>query len=376
MHAPFAGKLSAAATFGILSPSNGVEDLKMLRQFALFFAISTLSVTPCASLAQDANPGGPANAPTSTTQSQAAPIERMPATGQPDEANSPAANHPADDTAQPDYTYNTFIPKVKVGQLIAPTHGTASAEPGTGVYLRVGDHSSVRAVAISEDKTQLKLEQGIANVSVHNSVDHAQIMIDLPRGEVTLVKDGFYTFNADSNTIRVIKGEAYAYPSNAPNAKPIKVKEDHAVTFGGANTKPFEFHPYEARADVIPYSPGTGGSGTTGYQPGPYSDGYAGPYAYGYPYAYGDPFLYGYPFGWGLGLGFYGGWGWGGYGGWGRGYGGWDRDDWGRGGRWDGRGGGWGGRGGGWGGRGGGGFAGGRGGGFGGGHGGGGGGHR
>jgi hypothetical protein len=280
------------------------------------------------------------------------------AANQPDATDQQGDTNQAD-TNQEDYTYNTYIPKVKVGQLIAPTRGTASAEPGVGIYLRVGDNGAVRAVALSEDKTQLKVEHGIANISVHNSVDHAQIMIDLPRGEVTLVKDGFYTFNADSNTARVIKGEAYAYPANAANGKPLKVKEDHAVTFNGAKTKPFEFHPYEARADVIPYAPGAAGTGTSGYQAGPYGYGNAAPYAYGYPYAYGDPFFYGYPFGWGLGLGFYGGWGWGGYGGW-------DRGGWGRGG-WGGRGGGWGGRGGGFGGRGGG-FGGGHGGGGGGGH--------
>jgi hypothetical protein len=365
--------------------------LNMLRQTVLLFALSTFSATCATGLAQDSNSSGSSNAQNgTTTQAQAAPIERVAppaqqqgtmtspqdAANQNDATDGQADGNQADSnqgnanqtgTSQEDYTYNTYVPKVKVGQLIAPTRGTASAEPGLGIYLRVGDHGAVRAVALSEDKTQLKVEHGIANISVHNSVDHAQIMIDLPRGQVTLVKDGFYTFNADSNTVRVIKGEAYAYPADAANAKPIKVKEDHAVTFNGAKSKPFEFHPYEARADVIPYAPGAAGTGTTGYQAGPYGYGYAGPYAYGYPYAYGDPFFYGYPFGWGLGLGFYGGWGWGGYGGWGRG---WDRDDWGRGGRWGGRGGGWGGRGG----RGGG--FGGHGGGFGGGHAGGGGGHR
>jgi hypothetical protein len=76
------------------------------------------------------------------------------------------------------------------------------------------------------------------------------------------------------------------------------------VIFNGPDIRSFEFDPFEARADLIPYAR------TEGQAPGP---GYYGPYAgypyydYGYPYWY-DPFYFG--FGWGGGRG-----GWGGGGG-------------------------------------------------------------
>jgi uncharacterized membrane protein YgcG len=202
---------------------------------------------------------------------------------------------------------NTFVTKLMPGQLLAPNRGTASAVAAPGVFIRVGQGSGVRAVALTNENTELRIDRGVINVSVHSAVKHAQILIDLPGGQTNLIKDGFYTFNANTNTVRVLKGEAYAYPGSNTQQKPIKVKENHAVIFNGPDIRSFEFDPFEARADLIPYGPRTEGEGG-----GP---GYYGPYAgypyydYGYPYYY-DPFYFGF--------GYYGGWG----GGWGRG-GGW-----------------------------------------------------
>ncbi len=41
---------------------------------------------------------------------------------------------------------------------------------------------------------------------------NSELLVDLPGGQVSLLKDGFYTFNADTQTVRVLKGEADAYP--------------------------------------------------------------------------------------------------------------------------------------------------------------------
>jgi hypothetical protein len=292
----------------------------MPKHTGLILALATLSATAAVSLAQNADPSGQDSYQTNNApmQTQAAPIERGGLTSN---------------------GYTTHIPRLTAGQIIAPTRGVASAQPGVGIYLRVADHSTVRAIAVGDENTQLRVEQGIANISIHNPANHAQILVDLPGGQISLLKDGFYTFNADSNTVRVIKGEAFAYPGANTNQKPLKVKEDHAVVFNGPNIRPFEFDPMEASADLVPYPHRSGGYGNPGYGGGPY--GYAsGGYPYGYyvdPYYYDDPFFYGYPFGWGLG--FYGGWGfYGGRGFYGRGFGG--RGGWGGGGFGGGRGGG------------------------------------
>jgi hypothetical protein len=148
---------------------------------------------------------------------------------------------------------------------------------------------------------ELRVERGLVNVNVHHPANNSQILVDLPGGQTSLIKDGLYTFNASTNTVRVLKGEAVTFP---PNQKQVKVKEDHSVTLAGPTVKSVEFDPYQARADLIPYAGNGGYGGYGGYGEGFYGD--SPYYAYGYPYDWG---YYGYPYPFGLGFGYYGGWG-------------------------------------------------------------------
>ena len=267
----------------------------MPKPTTLLLALATLSATSLLQ-AQSPDQAGPASG--TISQSQPAPIER--------------GSYNASG-------YNTYTVSFTAGQVIAPTRGTASAEPTPGVLVRVARDSSIRAVSVA-GPIELKVERGLVNVNVHHPANGAQILVDLPGGQTSLLKDGLYTFNAATNTVRVLKGEAIAFP---PTQKKVKVKEGHFVTLAGPSVKSVEFDPYQARADLIPYAPRSEGYGGGGYGYGPYGDGfYGGGYGgYGY-YDYGYPYYgYGYPFGIGLGFGYYGGWGgWGG--GWRGGYGG------------------------------------------------------
>jgi hypothetical protein len=197
------------------------------------------------------------------------------------------------------------------------TNQVITTEPMRGVWLRSEPNGSTRVVSTTANATEIRVEHGRANVQVYHPVEHAQITVDLPGGKVDLLKDGFYTFNAETNTVRVLHGEAASYVGGATNAKPIKVKEDHEYAFNG---KPSEVPYDEIGTDVLQGGgPGAHGDGYgAGYGPGygPYGDGF---YGYPYPYyAYGYPYPYGYPFGFGLGFGYYGGY----YGGFRGGYGG------------------------------------------------------
>jgi hypothetical protein len=270
--------------FWAKNASNFAEDSKMPRQTALFLALATLSASAAVSLAQNAYPAGPGNTPdnSQTMQTQPAPIER--GTGNPNGDN-------------------TYTTPLTAGQVLSPGRSTANAQVAAGIFVRVGHHSSVRAVSVNPENTELSVEKGVANISLRNPVNHAQILVNLPDGQVSLIKDGFYTFNANTNTVRVMKGEAYVYPTK--DAKPIKVKEDHAVILNGSQAKAFEFDPFQARADLIPYATGPGEPGTSNvgsYGAYGFAEGGNYPY-YGYPYGY-----YGYPYGiYPFGLGFYGG---------------------------------------------------------------------
>jgi hypothetical protein len=287
----------------------------------LLFSLAALSAAtlfcayqPASIHAQSTSPNGPVNTG-DYLQSQPAPIQRS-ATPQ---ASGFSGYHslPAPLAAETNTT-------LTAGQLLTTTGNVASAQPAPGVWVRLGQNGSVRAVALDAKTVELRVERGVANVAIHHPADDSEILIDLPGGQTSLLKDGLYTFNAATNTVRVLRGEADAYPGSKPteksNDKPIKVKEDHAVVFHGPQVKSISFEPYQARTDLIP-SPGYGGGygyrGEPGYAPyrpygyGPYGDGFYGyPYGgWGYPYAWDYPYGWGYPFGWGFGFGYYGGFG-------------------------------------------------------------------
>jgi hypothetical protein len=209
----------------------------------------------------------------------------------------------------------------------SPPPRIALTSPAAGVWVRSAPGAEVKTVSSTGDSIELAVTKGLVNIMLRQPKENEQILVDLPGGQVALFKDGVYTFNAATSTFRVLQGEAAAYPAADANAKPLTVKEDHAVVFGAGNLRTTEFAPFQARADILPagpdgrvyepgyyYGPGYYGReyayGPYGYW-GPYGDGfYAAPYyAWGYPYAgWGG---WGYPYGYGFGIGF--GYGFGGY---------------------------------------------------------------
>ncbi len=201
---------------------------------------------------------------------------------------------------------------------------TKTTQPAPGVWLSVSPHGSVAVVAASADRTELRVDSGIANVTVHHPAQNALILVDLGGGQVDLIKDGLYTFNADTKTARVLVGEADAFSTTDANSssKPIKLKEDNALTFGAASLRAVEFAPFQARPDLLPRDTASAHGdprptpapyyGYAPYYGGFYGDPYYawGPYAgWDYPYGFypGLGFGFGYYGGFGFGRGFYGG---------------------------------------------------------------------
>jgi hypothetical protein len=231
--------------------------------------------------------------------------------------------------------------------------GIKTDAPVQGVWARATHGSGFQTVsAQSGGTTELRIAKGKLNVVVNHPAANSQILVDLPGGQTALVKDGFYTFNADTNTVRVIAGNAETFPGNG--AKGYKVDAAQQFVFG-SSAHAADVNREQAASDVLAGGRprqgeargegyGEGGYGEGGYG-GAYAEGYgASPYyAWGtpYDYAWGYPFFgyglgygygyggygYGYPgFGFGLGYGGfgYGGFGYGGYGYGGYGHGGWD----------------------------------------------------
>ena len=98
---------------------------------------------------------------------------------------------------------------------------------------RVGEdgtrNSTVKTVSADANGAEIRVERGRANVQVTHPADHAKIVVDLPGGQTSLLKDGLYTFNAETNTVRVLRGEAESYTD--ANGKATKVKEEHELSF-------------------------------------------------------------------------------------------------------------------------------------------------
>jgi hypothetical protein len=270
----------------------------MQQSTRLLLTFAALSATASTLFAQNAYMSGAGNP--NYTQSQPAPIERSnDALGQ----SGP-----------------TTLP---------PLPAIITATPAPGVLVRTDRPNAVQTVSADANRVELRLDHGRANISVHDPAPNTLVLVDLPGGQTQLVKNGFYTFNADTNTVRVLSGEAKAF-AGANSEKPIKVKGDYQVVFAGAQTHSSYSDPYYTRQDVVGYgyaAPGTPVYGSApvpvyAYAPygyGPYGDGYYGGYPY---YAYGYPYGWGYPYGIGFGFGYGGGFYRGGYGSFRGGYGG------------------------------------------------------
>jgi hypothetical protein len=264
-------------------------------------ALATLSAT---ALQAQTDPAGQ----TTLEQNNPAPIVRS---APPQAPRGYGDNHYGGE-GRPTAGQRNYNAALKAGEVLRPVRGIANAQPVAGVSVRVAAGSALRVVALEPGRTELKLEDGLANISVHDPADKMLLLVDLPNGEVQMLKNGFYTFNAATNTVRVLRGEANAFETSAPpEAKPIKVKEDHALTFA-VSGKPHtvEFYPFQAQGDLIGAPRGDSreayGDGP-GYAPGGYGYGfYGGP---GWDYGWGGPWGgWGYPgFGLGWGGGFYGG---------------------------------------------------------------------
>jgi hypothetical protein len=275
-----------------------------LNSLHLLLALATFSAVPAtAALAQSgdvsANPALPA---TNYTQSTPAPIVR----------SQPAQAAPAPDAAQDNQAPQNGAPHNQMRRAPhLPT--TITSQPAQGVFVRSEQGTGVETVAASKDTVELRLTHGKANVTVHQPAENTAILVDMPGGQVSLLKDGLYTFNAEANRVSVLVGEARAFPSADKDDKGIKVKEDHQLVLAGNDPHSTDVGPYQARVDLLPngnhgepYRAGYPGAGYAPYY-GFYGEPYGYPYYawdYGYPY-YG----WGVPLGIGFGFGYYGGWG-------------------------------------------------------------------
>ncbi|MFY9912375.1 MAG: hypothetical protein WAK56_21210 [Candidatus Sulfotelmatobacter sp.] len=190
------------------------------------------------------------------------------------------------------------------GQTLDVDHGKVEILLTPGVFLRVGDNSSVTILSNGLANTEVRLDRGHAIVEVDDI--YKQNDLRVIEGDVVtrMVKPGLYDFNLRQGELRVFDGQAEVQDGD----KQVKVKGGHELAIDPtARVKEVSFHKkdYES-GDLYNWS-----SLRSSYLAEANIDEANAMAAEGWG---------------GWGGGFWGpGWGWGG---WGLGFGGWGWDPW------------------------------------------------
>ena len=223
--------------------------------------------------------------------------------------------------------------QVDAGQYVATANGKAEVLLTPGVFLRLGNDTTVKMISPNLTRTEVAVEQGRVTLEVDQIYKLNTLLINQKGGQTQVLKNGFYEFNATDSSMRVFNGEAAVYPgdNHDTNVKPIKVKEDRQLALNGDRPNPQKFNAKQTQAhdDLYAWSDlrsqylgdanlnlaeTYAGYGGYGYAPGwawaGYPYGYTwlpgaglfwNPFGFGFyspGYIYGGGFIYGYP-GWG-----------------------------------------------------------------------------
>jgi hypothetical protein len=206
--------------------------------------------------------------------------------------------------------------KLDPNQFISTANGKAEVLLTPGVFLRLGNNSSLQMISPDLANTQVALDKGEATVEVTQILKANNIQVNQGGAATQLLKRGFYDFDANNNAVRVIEGEAIL--SNG--SRRVKVKAGHEASVGNntvSKARSFDKDTYEtsdlyrwgslrsaylaeANADAAPLYV-SGGFGWYG------ADWYWNPYFDAYTFIPGDGIFYS-PFGWGFYSPFYAGW--------------------------------------------------------------------
>ncbi|MHB1022902.1 MAG: FecR domain-containing protein [Acidobacteriaceae bacterium] len=202
---------------------------------------------------------------------------------------------------------STLVP----GQRLTTGNGKVEILLTPGVFLRVGENSTVRLVSPDLTHTEVALDRGHADVEVDQIYKENTLLVDLSDGQTQMLNHGLYAFNADPQQVEVFDGQASVYPGSDYNTdvQPIEVKGSHELAINGEPAKPQHFNKRSAQDQLYQWSSlrsqylgeanvqlAESYAGEDGFDPGWY---WAGD-PYGYTWLPGDG-LFWNPFG----LGFY-----------------------------------------------------------------------
>ena len=197
------------------------------------------------------------------------------------------------------------------GQVLETGNGKAEVLLTPGVYLRLGNHTSVKMVSNGLTNTQLAVDQGEVMLEVDRIYSENNLQISQPGANTRIEKTGLYDFDANGQVVRVFDGKAVV---NSDDRK-ATVKKGHELALNNAKLKEDDFNKKEVTSNNDLYrwsslrseylSEANVNSAQLYYANGWYGPGWGGPGWYwnpwyaGFTYLPGNGFFYN-PFGWGF----------------------------------------------------------------------------
>ncbi len=98
--------------------------------------------------------------------------------------------------------------QLEPNQVMQTASGRAELLLTPGVFLRLGDNSSLRLISPNLADTRVELLKGTAVVEVNEIFKDNNLWVLLNGASARLDKEGLYSFNADSHQVRVFDGKA------------------------------------------------------------------------------------------------------------------------------------------------------------------------
>lgn len=127
--------------------------------------------------------------------------------------------------------------ELKPGESLTTENGKAEILLTPGVFLRIGNNSSVKMISPSLTDTELALEKGHAMVEVAEIHPENDIRITEDGATAKLLKTGLYDFDQKRNEFRVFDGKAYL----EDDAGRATVKGGHEVSLTDSKPKAEKF---------------------------------------------------------------------------------------------------------------------------------------
>jgi hypothetical protein len=128
------------------------------------------------------------------------------------------------------------------GQSLTTEQGKAEILLTPGVFLRVGDNSSVKMISPSLTNTELEIDRGQAMIEVAEIHPENDIRISTNGAVARILKTGLYDFDQNQDVLRVFDGKASVENANGN----VDVKGGHELTLESSGK--YKAHKFDKKA--------------------------------------------------------------------------------------------------------------------------------